>query len=126
MDEGQRAKKMKLDPDVDVSSPAGKEEDEEAEEEEEEHVTRPNVVENAVEDKGHGRLPLCTGFINAPPSPTTVTLSSHSGLEAISALEKALADNPVWSIKVGDCLITAGTDYAKNLLLASMAKCLDN
>ena len=115
MDEGQRAKKMKLD----VSSPAGKEEDEEAEEEEEEEVTRPNVVENAVEDKGHDKG-------NAPPSPTTVTLSSHSGLEAISALEKALAENPVWSIKVGDCLITAGTDYAKKLLLASMAKCLDD
>ena len=133
MDEGQPKKKIKVE--CYVLSPS-EVEDEVAEEEEEEVVARPNVEENAVDDND-GTLDVSTSSghrsssFNPPSSPLTpathtVTLSSHSGPEAISALEEVLAEDLVWTLKVGDTLITACTNYGKNLLLASMAKYLQD
>ena len=129
MDEGQPKKKIK----VEWYVPSPSEEEDEVAEEEEEVVARPNVEENAVDDND-GTLDVSTSSGHRsssfnPPSWTatqTVTLSSHSGPEAISALEEVLAEDPVWTMKVGDTLITACTNYGKNLLLASMAKWLQD
>ena len=97
-----------------------------AKEEEEEDIGGRHDVENAVDDP-YVATPslryLCE--LRHPGHLGTVGLSSYSADAAVSALEEVLDKDEPWTLKFGDRFFIASSDYAKKLVLAQMAKCLN-